>query len=93
MQNKINEITLLQTTDIQCQIHALDEFFYENQQSVFRKTGGYANLSAKIKELRLENKNTFLIDTGDIFQGSMLSVLTQGKALIPQFPANLRAMP
>ena len=33
-------ITLLQTTDVHCQLHEHDELFWENDQTVFRKTGG-----------------------------------------------------
>lgn len=76
-------ITLLQTTDIHCQIHPHDEMFWENDQPVFRKTGGYAHLATMIKKIRKENPNTFVMDTGDMYQGSELSVRTQGKALVP----------
>jgi S-sulfosulfanyl-L-cysteine sulfohydrolase len=78
------KITFLQTTDIHCQIHVHDEIFWENNQLVFRKTGGYAHLSTALKKMKQENpENTFLIDTGDMFQGSMLSTKTKGEALIP----------
>lgn len=80
---KNGTITLLQTTDIHCQIHPHDEMFWENNQPVFRKTGGYAHLATMINKIRKENPNTFVIDTGDMYQGSELSVRTQGKALVP----------
>ena len=76
-------VTLLQTTDVHCQLHPHDELFWENEQSVFRQTGGYAHLATLFKEARQQNPNTFIIDTGDMFQGSMLSVETTGKALQP----------
>jgi S-sulfosulfanyl-L-cysteine sulfohydrolase len=77
-------ITLLQTTDVHCQIHPHDELFWENNQLTFRKAGGYAHLATAIETLRKQNPaNTLLIDTGDMFQGSMLSVKTTGKALVP----------
>ena len=38
-------ITLLQTTDVHCQIHPHDELFWENNQAVFRKTAGYAHMA------------------------------------------------
>ncbi len=76
-------ITLLQTTDVHCQLHAHDELFWENNQTVFRKTGGYGNLATYFKKARKANPNTFIIDTGDMFQGSQLSVETTGRALIP----------
>ena len=76
-------ISILQTTDVHCQLHPHDELFWENNQPVFRKTGGYAHLAAYFKKERKENPNTFIIDTGDMFQGSELSVKTTGKAIVP----------
>jgi S-sulfosulfanyl-L-cysteine sulfohydrolase len=76
-------VTLLQTTDVHCQLHPHDELFWENNKSVFRKTGGYANLATYFDMARKKNPNTFIIDTGDMFQGSELSVKTTGKALQP----------
>ncbi len=76
-------ISILQTTDVHCQVHPHDEMFWENEQSVFRKTGGYAHLSTYFKKERKKNPNTFIIDTGDMFQGSELSVKTTGKAMVP----------
>ena len=76
-------VTILQTTDIHCQLHPHDELYWENNQSVFRKAGGYAYLSTYFKKQRQLNKNTFIIDTGDMFQGSELSVKTTGKAMVP----------
>lgn len=76
-------ISIIQTTDVHCQIHPHDELFWENDKVVFRKTGGYAYVAAKLKELKRQNPNTFSMDTGDMFQGSELSVKTTGKAFVP----------
>lgn len=76
-------ISILQTTDVHCQVHPHDELFWENKEKVYRKTGGYAHLSTYLKQFRKKNPNTFLIDTGDMFQGSELSVKTTGKAFVP----------
>jgi len=77
-------ITFLQTTDVHCQLHAHDELFWENSQLTFRKTGGYAHLATALDKLKGENLgNTLVIDTGDMFQGSMLSVKTTGQAFVP----------
>ena len=76
-------ISILQTTDVHCQIHPHDELFWENGKAVFRKTGGYAQMATMLANLKKENSNTFVIDTGDMFQGSELSVKTTGKAFIP----------
>lgn len=76
-------ISILQTTDVHCQIHPHDELFWENNKAVFRKAGGYAYMSSLLNTFRKKNPNTFVIDTGDMFQGSALSVKTTGKAFVP----------
>lgn len=76
-------ISILQTTDVHCQLHAHDELFWENDEAVFRKTGGYAHLATYFKKARKNNPHTFVLDTGDMFQGSELSVKTTGKAMVP----------
>lgn len=76
-------ITLLQTTDVHCQIHPHDELFWENGRSVFRKTAGYAHVATLFDQVRKKNPNTLIMDTGDMFQGSELSVKTTGKAISP----------
>jgi S-sulfosulfanyl-L-cysteine sulfohydrolase len=76
-------VTLLQTTDVHCQLHPHDELFWESGQSVFRTAGGYAQLATYFKQEKKKNPNTFLIDTGDMFQGSQLSSETTGKAMQP----------
>ncbi len=83
MDDKPFTISILQTTDVHCQLHPHDELFWENEKAVFRKTGGYAHLATYFKKERKKNPNTFLIDTGDMFQGSELSVKTTGKAMVP----------
>lgn len=79
----LTTVSILQTTDVHCQIHSHDELFWENGKAVFRKTGGYANLAGKLNRLKKSNPNSFTIDTGDMFQGSELSVATTGRALVP----------
>lgn len=81
--NQKTTVSILQTTDVHCQIHPHDELFWENEKVVFRKTGGYAQLATMIANLKKQNPNTFTIDTGDMFQGSELSVKTTGKAFVP----------
>lgn len=76
-------VTVLQTTDVHCQMHPHDELYWENNAKVFRKSGGYAHIATAFKELRKKNPDTFIIDTGDMFQGSELSVKTTGKAIAP----------
>ena len=81
--NTPQTVSIIQSTDVHCQVHPHDELFWENDKAVFRKTGGYAQLASYIKNQRKKNPNTFFIDTGDMFQGSELSVKTTGKAIVP----------
>jgi sulfur-oxidizing protein SoxB len=77
------KITVLQTTDVHCQVHDHDELFWENEKIVFRRAGGYARFATYVKQQKKSKENVFLIDTGDMFQGSELSVKTTGKAISP----------
>lgn len=81
--SKSTTVTILQTTDVHCQIHPHDELFWEDEKTVFRKTGGYAYISSMLKQFKKKNPDTFIIDTGDMFQGSELSVKTTGSAFVP----------
>ena len=76
-------VTILQTTDVHCQLHPHDELFWEDEKIKFRTAGGYAHLATMFKEIRKKNPDTLIIDTGDMFQGSQLSVETRGQALQP----------
>ena len=60
-------VTILQTTDVHCQVHPHDELFWENDEAVYRKTGGYAHLATYLKEERAKHRHSFLMDTGDMF--------------------------
>ena len=76
-------VTILQTTDVHCQLHPHDELFWERNKIAYRTTGGYAHLATLFNKIKAKNPNTFIVDTGDMFQGSQLSVETSGKALQP----------
>ena len=81
--DKTYTLDILQTTDVHCQVHPHDELFWENDKAVFRRTGGYPQMATYFKKARKSNPDTFIIDTGDMFQGSELSVKTTGKPLVP----------
>lgn len=76
-------VTILQTTDVHCQVHPHDELFWEDGKAVFRQTGGYAQLATYLERERKKNPRTFVFDGGDMFQGSELSVKTTGAAMVP----------
>lgn len=80
------KITFLITADIHSQLNTHDEFFWENNQAVYRKRGGLAVLKTMIDTLKKENpENTLLYDGGDFFHGHAVASLTEGEALIPIF--------
>lgn len=82
-EGKAQRITLLHTTDIHGQVNVHDEFFWENNQAVYKKRGGFAHLKTLINKIRQESPNTLLFDGGDCFQGSAIAALSEGQALIP----------
>jgi len=76
--------TILYTSDIHAQLHTHDEFFWENNQPVYRKRGGLAVLKSMINHFRGEDPaHTILIDGGDYFHGHAVASLTEGEAMIP----------
>ncbi|HEY1040627.1 MAG TPA: bifunctional metallophosphatase/5'-nucleotidase [Bacteroidia bacterium] len=79
-------ITVLITSDIHAQLFTHDEFFWENNQAVYKKRGGLAVLKTMIESYRKKNPgNTILYDGGDYFHGHGVASLTEGEALIPIF--------
>ncbi len=83
---KKQTISILITTDIHSQLFTHDEFFWENNQAVYKKRGGMAVLKTMIESFRKQNPvNTILYDGGDFFHGHAVASLTEGEALIPIF--------
>ncbi len=84
--SKKETITFLITTDIHSQINTHDEFFWENNQAVYKKRGGMAVLKTMIDSYKKKNPaNTVVYDGGDYFHGHAVASLTEGEALIPIF--------
>ena len=50
-------ISILQTTNVNFQIHAHDELFWENDKAVFRKTGGYPQMASMLNDFRKKCTN------------------------------------
>lgn len=81
---EVKHLTFLQTTDIHGQVLTHPEFFWENKQMVFRNAGGMSRIATLFKQIRAENPgNVFIVDTGDCYQGSALTALSKGQAMIP----------
>ncbi len=60
-----NRLTILHTNDVHSHIDPFpaDHSLYPNQ-------GGYARRAALVKQIRREEKNVLVLDSGDIFQGT-----------------------
>ncbi|MBK6834919.1 MAG: 5'-nucleotidase C-terminal domain-containing protein [Bacteroidetes bacterium] len=83
---KKQTVSLLITSDIHGQLFTHDEFFWENNQAVYKKRGGMATLKTMIDTLKKKNPaNTIVYDGGDYFHGHAVASLTEGEALIPVF--------
>jgi S-sulfosulfanyl-L-cysteine sulfohydrolase len=79
-------ITILITTDIHGQLFTHDEFFWENEQAIYKKRGGLAVLKSMIEHFKKQNpENTIVYDGGDYFHGHAVASITEGEALIPIF--------
>ena len=85
---KSKRITILVTSDIHSQLNTHDEFFWENNQAVYKKRGGLAVLKTMIDTYKKKNpENTIVYDGGDFFHGHAIASMTEGEALIPIFNA------
>ena len=67
-------VTLLFTNDVESAYDPTPAFWLEDQAMI----GGIAEMTTLINELRLNEPNTFLFDSGDIFTGA-LAKLTEGR--------------
>lgn len=65
LNNVTKHITILHTNDVHSHIDA-----FSKDHSEFPNLGGLARRATLVEAIRKENKNTLLLDAGDIFQGT-----------------------
>ncbi|MBO8170504.1 MAG: 5'-nucleotidase C-terminal domain-containing protein [Bacillaceae bacterium] len=81
---KVKQLTFLQTTDIHGQVLTHPEFFWENNRMVFRNAGGMSRIATLFQQVRRENPgNVVTLDCGDCYQGSAITALSEGEAMVP----------
>lgn len=64
------------------QAHAFTHLDYVAAARTYGKVGGFAHLATLVKRLRAERPNSLLLDGGDTWQGSGVSLWTQGADMI-----------
>lgn len=75
-------LTIVQINDTHSYLESHQEIFYEGEQPVFRKAGGYARIQKIVNELRQEGP-VMLLDNGDTIHGTYEAVATKGWNMIP----------
>lgn len=79
MKNKTT-ITILQTSDIHGQLDTHEELFVENGKVVFKQRGGMARIKTLFDKERAANPGrTFIVDAGDLIQGSGYAAASEGR--------------
>ncbi len=64
------------------QAHAFTHLDYVAAARTYGKVGGFAHLATLVNRLRAERPNSLLLDGGDTWQGSAVSLWTQGADMI-----------
>ena len=64
------------------QAHAFTYLDYTAAAKTYGKVGGFAHLATLVKRLRAERPNSLLLDGGDTWQGSAVSLWTKGADMI-----------
>ncbi len=62
--------------------HAYTHIDFENAARRYGKAGGFAHLTALIKQVRAQRRGALLLDGGDSWQGSATSLWTRGQDMI-----------
>jgi len=62
--------------------HAFTYLDYTAAAQTYGKVGGFAHLAALVKRVRAERPNSLLLDSGDTWQGSAVSLWTKGADMI-----------
>ena len=72
------EMTILYTNDLHAHV---DPFLFRAIDEK-EKVGGFANITAFVKDIKKNRKTVFFFDAGDYFTGPAISTLTEGEAIV-----------
>ena len=73
------DVTIIYTNDLHAHVEPYKVPWIANGT---RDIGGWANISAMVKQEKAKNSATWFLDAGDYFTGPYISSLTKGKAII-----------
>jgi sulfur-oxidizing protein SoxB len=77
-------LTIVQMNDSHAYYDLHQEMFWEGDQAVYRKAGGYARIATLVKQIRTESQESVLFcDCGDTLHGTYPALKTQGQNMIP----------
>ena len=79
LENDVVQISILHTTDLHG--HILPTSDYDGRADL----GGFARCATQIRRWRRQNRNSILIDIGDVYQGTDVSLRTNGTLMIDLF--------
>ncbi|GEK88202.1 2',3'-cyclic-nucleotide 2'-phosphodiesterase/5'-or 3'-nucleotidase, 5'-nucleotidase family [Alkalibacterium putridalgicola] len=83
MSTNTKNLTIVQMNDTHAYFDLHPEWFFENDQFVYRKAGGYARIATLLKEIRENSNDVLFCDNGDTLNGTMPAVRSEGEAVIP----------
>ena len=72
------EVTILYTNDLHAHV---DPFLFRAIDEK-EKVGGFANITAFVKDVKKQKNTVFFFDAGDYFTGPAISTLTEGEAIV-----------
>ena len=72
------EMTILYTNDLHAHV---DPFLFRAIDEK-EKVGGFANITAFVKDVKKNKDTVFFFDAGDYFTGPAISTLTEGEAIV-----------
>ncbi|ALB63235.1 5'-nucleotidase [Cronobacter condimenti 1330] len=73
------DVTIIYTNDLHAHVEPYKVPWIADGK---RDVGGFATISALVKQEKARNKATFFFDAGDYFTGPYISSLTKGRAII-----------
>ncbi len=86
------DLIIIQMNDTHGYIDKHNEYIWEGNKKIFKKTGGYSRIKSYVEQVKKES-NILFLDGGDTFHGTYPVVKSKGEVMVPLLNAfNLDAM-